>query len=113
MPSYLSFGRVRSPSPSARCMRTLSTQRPNFSPVDGSRPARTKPQRSCNLIKTCENEAATLVQFDRALVGAVAYDRDHLPEPGARAGGDQHREQRGPDAVADMIAVHVDRILDR
>ena len=60
-----------------------------------------------------ESEPATLVQLDRSLVATVADDRDHLPAPGALAGRDEHREQRGPDAMADMIAVHVDGVLDR
>jgi len=37
-------GRVRSPSPSARCMNTTSSHRPNLKPEEVSTPARLKPR---------------------------------------------------------------------
>ena len=57
-------------------------------------------------------EAAGCVQRDRCIV--AADDPGHARvEPVGRGGGDQLREQRPTDALALVVAVHVDGVLDR
>ena len=44
-------GELPSPSPSPRCMITLSTQRPSLKPADCNVPATRKPRRACSPIE--------------------------------------------------------------
>ena len=44
-------GGLASPGPNGRCIRTLSTQRPNLKPAERSVPTRRKPNEACRLIE--------------------------------------------------------------
>ena len=50
-------GRVRSPSPRARCMNTTSNHRPNLKPEEVSTPARLKPRLPCRRIDAVFSES--------------------------------------------------------
>ncbi len=57
-------------------------------------------------------EPKGLVQPEgRRIVGI--HIADHLPEAGGGAGIDELAEQCPPDAAAEMIVAHVDRVLHR
>ena len=89
--------RVRSPSPSARCICTTSTQRPNFMPAAFSSPTWRKPSERCRPIEPT---------FSESPITAIIWRK-----PRASAAREQRRHQRLAHALAADVVADIDGIL--
>src|SRR5512134_780884 len=83
-------GGERSPSASPRCISTLSTQRPNLKPTDGSTPTRVKPHASCTPIEATfpvSPITATICRQPHAAHASIRRSSSRRPTPRPTAAG--------------------------